>query len=404
MSCCKKISQHYKACALILLNTCVFFLLLNTVLFVFFKVKDHIFGEKENIKVTRRYSNPSLQKLYPQLDEKSLYDLLIETWSRPYAYEPFTQFKERPYRGEYVNVDENGFRIGKNQGPWPPDPNSFNIFLFGGSTAFGYGVRDEQTIASYLQEILSNRLKRDVRVYNFGRGSYYSTQERVLMEKLLVSGHVPDMAIFLDGLNEFYFHGDEPYGSDVLRQLIDGAGSRSIWALLDKLPMVRAAWSLKQLANKSLRKNGDSGEQDGAKRVPLDKVTVNNESIINGVIKRYLENGKVIEAVAAAHGVRPVFVWQPVPTYKHDLDYHIFAGWGFGEHRYSKHGYRYMKELVKENHPGDNFLWCADINENAREPLYIDRVHYSAKMSKKLAATIADMLLKRNLIPPGKKT
>ena len=69
------------------------------------------------------------------------------------------------------------FAIGRNQGPWPPDDHDYNMFVFGGSTTFGYGVPDEQTIASHLQEVLSHQTAREVRVYNFGRGMYRSSQE-----------------------------------------------------------------------------------------------------------------------------------------------------------------------------------------------------------------------------------
>ena len=70
---------------------------------------------------------------------------------------------------KYINVDENGFRMTKNQGPWLPSPKYFNVFLFGGSTTFGYGIPDHQTIASYLQEFLSIvPLGKEARVYNFG--------------------------------------------------------------------------------------------------------------------------------------------------------------------------------------------------------------------------------------------
>src|SRR6185503_15185425 len=103
-------------------------------------------------------------------------------------YEAFTQFCERPFHGRFVNVSENGFRVSAQQGPWPPDADNFNIFLFGGSTTFGYGLPDSQTVASYLQDDLAARSSPHVRVYNFGRGSYVSEQERVLFEELLLAG------------------------------------------------------------------------------------------------------------------------------------------------------------------------------------------------------------------------
>ena len=55
-----------------------------------------------------------------------------------------------------------------------------------------------------------------------------------------------------------------------------------------------------------------------------------------------------------------------------------------------------MAEFIKKNPLGDNFLWCADIQEDLNEPLYVDQIHYSAKMCKKLAAKICNLLSKLN--------
>src|SRR5262245_56086849 len=214
MATAHKFSQAYKVLALHLLNTLLFLTVVNVGLWGVFKIRDGFSPSNPIFNINRDYSNLSLsdlKKVYPDLSKEAIDKLLKETWSRPFVYETFTQFKESPYRGDYVNVDENGFRIGKNQGPWPPSPGNLNIFLFGGSTTFGYGVPDHQTIASYLQQFLSDKLGREVRVYNFGRGFYYSTQERILLEKLLSSGFHPDLAVFIDGYNDFmYRFGDEP--------------------------------------------------------------------------------------------------------------------------------------------------------------------------------------------------
>ena len=100
------------------------------------------------------------------------------------------------------------------------------------------------------------------------------------------------------------------------------------------------------------------------------------------MIERYLANKRMIEAVAGTYGVDPVFVWQPVPTYKYDLDYHLFTSRGFQRHSYTKYGYPRMRERVDRGDLGGNFFWCADLQEGVREPLYVDIVHYTAVMSR----------------------
>ena len=159
--------------------------------------------------VTRVREDPVFAKygddlllVYPNMNRQQIQDMLFENWSRPYVYADFTHFAERPFQGEYVNVTAAGYRKSADQGPWPPQDDAVNVFVFGGSTTFGYGLPDEQTLASCLQASLQRYSARPVRVYNFGVGWYFSTQERLLLEKLLVQGHVPDIAVFVDGLND----------------------------------------------------------------------------------------------------------------------------------------------------------------------------------------------------------
>ena len=58
-----------------------------------------------------------------------------------------------------------------------------------------------------------------------------------------------------------------------------------------------------------------------------------------------------------------------------------------------------MMEYVQKHPLGENFLWCAHIQEGAHEPLYVDIAHYSPMMSKMVARTIYDLAIERNLIP-----
>jgi hypothetical protein len=361
------------------------------------RLLQQIYRKNLVIADTIRYGEHLLDSLYPGMSREDIAVLLFETWSRPYIFDDFTHFKEGPYTGRYVNVDPHGFRKSKNQGPWPPTKDKhFSIFVFGGSSAFGYGVQDSETVSSYLQELFPRGvLKKPPLVYNFGRGHYYSTQERILFEQLVFKGYVPDMAIFLDGLNEFFYYKDDGTAvSARFEQLLRGDVHKLYLRELRKRSTVLR--TLKETRKKVKRfLAGDIG----TRRRDRD---IADPARLKQVIDRFLTNKKLIEAVGTAFNVTTVFAWQPVPGYRYDLALHPFAKGGFGRHVYSGNGYPLMAEYLKKLNPGNNFIWCADIGQDATQPLYVDITHYSPRMSKMLAQTICDLLKAQHLIPRDK--
>ncbi len=135
-----------------------------------------------------------------KLNEEEGLKLYLETFiNRKFDYDQFTEHAENNgYSNRFVNVTPDLGRKTKS-----PIECQQNIYLYGGSTMFGYNVTDEQTIASYIGELL---IKNDhkICIKNFGRGSYFSTQENILFQKHILRKRIKkrDIAIFLDGLNE----------------------------------------------------------------------------------------------------------------------------------------------------------------------------------------------------------
>ncbi len=391
----KRLGKIYTVISVNLFTIILILVFINLVAFLGFRFKTFIKGYLGDVNPIYEKYGEAVQRAYPGWKKLDVNRLLDETWKRPPIYESITQFKERPFKGKFVNVDEAGFRYGKNQGPWPPKPKSFNVFVFGGSTTFGYGVPDDQTVPSYLQEHLRNKGQKNTCVYNFARGYYFSTQELLLLEKLIINGFVPDMAVFIDGLNEFYYAGleDLPW-TPALRRCTDRSifeVSRSLFSLL---PLSKAiGWASKRLggANDDIAprdKAGDFKSKQGVKDLKL----------INSAIGRYKKNRKMIEAVARVNNIKLIFVWQPVPAYKLDLKHHLFFKGSLGGHEISYIGYVEMEKKLRQGEFGNSFLWCADIQEGLTETLYVDEVHYSAFMGNKLAARIVEMAGKKNLL------
>lgn len=385
-----KLTRFYTALAVIALNVVIAVVVINALVALAYRVVP-LFRSQNPI--AEKYGEAAVRTVYPGRDDVAIRDLLRETWSRPYVFEPFTQFRERTFRGKYVNVVEQGYRLTKDQGPWPPAPANLNIFVFGGSTTFGYGVADDETIASNLQDVLGVRSRQRVRVYNFGRGDYFSTQERLLFEQLLASAFVPHIAIFVDGLNDFYYC-DAPRFSEELAGLVGGNKSGPQGAAWSRFALGRAFGSVSaRLGNRS----GDIMNAAADAKVQKD----HDSDLAKRVIARYLGNKELIEAVASAHRVSPVFIWQPVPTYKYDERYHLFKGGDYGRHELSRTGYRVMKERMEAESPGRRVVWLADIQEELREPLYVDQVHYSPRFSRLIAERIADVLITRGMVDRG---
>lgn len=383
------VGRLYRSGALMLCSTAILLIALNAALSLLFRAKDAWFPETN--PAASAY-HERLKAVYPGLSLAEIRELMGETWGRRVVYDPFTQFREAPFAGKYVNVHEAGFRVGLHQGPWPPGREDLRIFMFGGSTLFGYGIRDEETIPSQLQEYLRPRLRRSVRVYNFGQGSYFSAQERALFEELLLSGHVPQLAVFVDGLNEFYHFSGEPAWTQAMREFVDQESNDWSQRWISKTALARFARGLRARLG-----SGDQGMGDAAGTASVGE---DKHAMLEAVLERYVRNKRLIEAVAGAYGVSCAFVWQPTATYHCDADCVLSGREGEAlPHRYAAPGYARMAARLDDKRLGNDFLWLADLQEGLHEPLYVDRVHYAAGFSKTVADAIGAWLIEGGPLP-----
>ena len=115
-------------------------------------------------------------------------------------WEPFTYWRYRPHLGQYVNLDANGLRRTWNM----PTDQPVKVSMFGGSTMWGVGARDEFTIASMLSKMLAQVFPSRVQIANYGTTGYVSTQEMIFLLRELQQGQRPDIVIFYDGYNDTF--------------------------------------------------------------------------------------------------------------------------------------------------------------------------------------------------------
>jgi lysophospholipase L1-like esterase len=323
-------------------------------------------------------------------------------------FESYVHFRSKSYIGKYYGVELEGYRRVKNNGEWPISVKNFNVFFFGGSTSFGVGPY-WATTASYLQESLNaQKIHKPVRVYNFGRSGYQSSQEMILFQQLLSGGHKPDMVVFLDGLNDFCFLDGQPSSWQNLAGFFNESNDRYVrqmagygivtkWELLSDFVKTMP---LMKLTNSVLDRTFYTKipQYNSPQINTITDEKSESKQILESVIKRYLNNMLQIKAISNAYGIVPVIVWQPIPTYQYDLTNHIFNPDRLGCHINSKIGYPLMHDLQAYQVLGDSFIWAADIQKDLKEPIYVDAFHYTAPMSKRIAEFIGETISRRRLI------
>ena len=120
----------------------------------------------------------------------------------------YTMNPERGAEGvsEY-RFDAMGFRLDRRDLRFDGQDRFKHVWMLGGSTTQGLGLREGDTIAAQLNDRLEKD-KSEWRVLNLGQGGFTSTQEVLLLTELVQEGLRPDALLVYDGINEVPFSGD----------------------------------------------------------------------------------------------------------------------------------------------------------------------------------------------------
>ncbi len=317
----------------------------------------------------------SLKNAFPNLDDYKLMALYKETReSSVQSYAPWVQFVGTDYSGDFVNASE-GRRWVPDFSDWnngKPSPKTLDVFFFGGSTMFGSGVSDNQTIPSYFRHMLGNR--GTANVYNFGNPWYFSKQESVKFANLLMEGMIPDVAIFMDGLNDVMQKGatleGAPFYTDALANVFQPSGWFPL--LLRHSNIVRAA--------KMIGMHVPGQSVITGYKLPDDYTP---DAAAQELVEKYMQTQALTQSLCEHYNIKCLFVWQPVPFYHYNnpddsLSYQ-------GSSQIFTMVYDRMKKIMANR---DNMLFLGNLLENETGQPFVDGFHYSPAFSKKIAQQI----------------
>lgn len=360
----------------LLILAAVFFLLIELVLSVFFyhrhgneklatieaakMVKAMLRGGRSSVNVRNQ------QLVRPQSGEAANRQIAEETHnSNKFQYEPWIEFRNIDYTGKYVNVSGLQRASVPNAAINPASKDTIDIFFFGGSTTFGFNVADNETIPSQFLQLYKSKYPngKSVRVFNFGTPTYYSYQELMLFTKLLFEGQRPDIVVFLDGVNDFWFAKASYYNQSYF------------------------SYILRQVFTQDVRAGGNFKFQDTADRMFKDPDNIPLEQFNNTLVDHYFTNIRNAKMMADMAGAKSYFFCQPVPFYNYPHQQQDPICFKDTNTRFS---YIYPK-IEKQADSLPNFTFLGNMLQNETGYPFVDGLHYSPAFIKK----ITEQLLSR---------
>ena len=226
------------------------------------------------------------------------------------SYTPYVEWTTKEFNGQYTNVDAYGRRA-----TWNPTTFAGTtkiVDVFGGSTVWGTGVRDDYTVPSQISQLL-NVSSSHYLVYNYGQDSYVTDQEIFKLILLLKSGQIPDYVIVYDGFNTVAaaFQNGEASGTllneNVVREKLEGsfwknAYSNTLQVLHDNCELCKVAVDVARWTNPNFLRPANQAEG-------LDTATLG--TMAQGVAADYLSSVDLLDKLSREYHFKYLVFWQP---------------------------------------------------------------------------------------------
>ena len=224
----------------------------------------------------------------------------LEAALATFQYRPYVLWRMAAYKGRYIHVDSDGLRVTPGA---ECQESAYRVWVFGGSTVWGAGSPDGQTIPSYLQRLISRRRARPVCVTNFGQLGFTSTQGVIELTCELQHRARPDFVIFYDGVNDIvsaygYLRAGLHLAYPEIRRRVE---SQRLDAPQSTLVEDLLLWSNQyRLIRRLLARPAVAPVSEP--RPP---------SLAEDVVTTYLANVRLVTSLAKGYGFRVAFFWQP---------------------------------------------------------------------------------------------
>jgi hypothetical protein len=284
--------------------------------------------------------------------------------SNRFVEDSWVEFRNMDFNGAYMHMSGPNRLTQPDTYYDPASKDTIDIYFFGGSTMFGFNVLDYETIPSQFVQLYKQKFphRKSIRVYNYGTPTYYSYQELILFSNLIYNGHKPDIVVFLDGINDFWFataaYYRQSYFSYVFRQVFE----------------------------KGLKTNGKFQLVDTADAMFMDPKNIPLDEYNNKLVANYFENIENVRLMCNISGAKPFFFSQPSPFYNYPNQQKDPVCFKDTNTRFN-----YIYPLVKKQGAEHrDFIFLGDMLHDEQGYPFIDGLHYSPGFIKRVASRMLD--------------
>ena len=310
--------------------------------------------------------------------------------NQPRYISGYLNWSHNEFKSSTINTSRYGYRLSsKCSFVWPPSDLNKNIFIFGGSRAFGYGVADDQAM-SFLIEKSLNEGKisgNSFCSYNFAQAGYMPEQVLSHVMHLSAIGVLNNsLVIYMDGVNE----GENPFPESID---LNGAHIRksiSFGHSLSSFVKNRVLGSLNtDPPNDSFLTSDDFDKSlSETEHKYLAEVSYNRFCSVSLALKSIVESKNSIF----------VRVLEPNPSFPSHKKHTKFKQWNRlfdipnGADRQSNYFYEYARGGCKEWPVDTKFLDLSDFPPAFESSSYSDWAHYSPGLNAAISARVVEIL------------
>jgi lysophospholipase L1-like esterase len=296
-------------------------------------------------------------------------------------YYPYVIWRSLAFTGKMLNIDEKGIRRTPSANC---AANAKKVYVFGGSAMWGWGAPDWGTIPAYLQNKLQATNKKPVCVVNFGENAYVSTQSLIQLQLLLGEGQVPDLVIFYSGVNEVIAASQS--GQTILHQNFTDIAAR-----FQNREYSIVRWFKNFNAFRLFNMLVAQFDSPGNNKDVLQNSDI--DELADAVSRIYLNNYRIIRALAEAHQFDYYLFWQPhilignKPLNSHEQNMITGLNWVYNMDPALIRLFRATYAIIEREAPNyEHMYYMGYVFDKTESQLWIDTWGHVTPVGNKLVA------------------